>query len=94
MLAANGYPGAYAKGTPINAIEAAETNGVKVFHAGTALIDGQLVAAGGRVLNVTAAAKDAQAARDKAYAAIEKIDWADGFCRKDIAWRALERTIS
>lgn len=92
VMAANGYPGSYKKGTPINGIEAAETDGVKVFHAGTALVDGQLVAAGGRVLNITASAKDAQTARDKAYAAIDKIEWADGFCRKDIAWRALERT--
>lgn len=92
VMASKGYPGDYEKGTPIAGLEAAEADGAKVFHAGTGLKDGQLVATGGRVLNVTAVADDAQTARDKAYAAISKIEWDYGFYRNDIAWRALDRT--
>lgn len=92
VMASKGYPGDYEKGTPIAGLEAAEADGAKVFHAGTGLNDGQLVATGGRVLNVTAVADDAQTARDKAYAAISKIEWDNGFYRNDIAWRALDRT--
>ncbi|TDQ63982.1 phosphoribosylamine--glycine ligase [Maritalea mobilis] len=92
VMASKGYPGDYEKGTPIAGLEAAEADGAKVFHAGTGLKDGQLVATGGRVLNVTAVADDAQTARDKAYAAISKIEWDNGFYRNDIAWRALDRT--
>lgn len=92
VMASKGYPGDYEKGTPIAGLEAAEADGAKVFHAGTGLKDGQLVATGGRVLNVTAVADDAQTARDRAYAAISKIEWDNGFYRNDIAWRALDRT--
>jgi phosphoribosylamine--glycine ligase len=94
VMASKGYPGSYEKGTPINGIENAEADGVKVFHAGTGLKGDKLVATGGRVLNVTAMADNAKDARDKAYAAIEKIDWDNGFYRKDIAWRAIERKSS
>ncbi|MCF4097778.1 phosphoribosylamine--glycine ligase [Maritalea mediterranea] len=94
VMASNGYPGSYDKGTPINGLDAAEDDGVKIFHAGTALEEGQLVATGGRVLNVTAVADEIQTARDKAYAVIERVDWGNGFYRKDIAWRALERKSS
>jgi phosphoribosylamine--glycine ligase len=64
---------------------------VEVFQAGTALVDGQLVASGGRVLNVTASGRTVTDARRKAYAAVERIDWPGGFCRRDIGWRAIER---
>jgi phosphoribosylamine--glycine ligase len=65
---------------------------VKVFHAGTTQDgDGRILAAGGRVLNVTALGRDLQEARDRAYAAVAAIDWPEGFCRSDIGWRALEQ---
>ena len=60
-----------------------------VFHAGTTLRDGHLTATGGRVLNVTARADTLQQARDAAYAMVDRIDWPDGYCRRDIGWRAL-----
>ena len=89
VLAAKGYPGDYKKLSPIMGLDADLGAGVEVFHAGTAMQDEQLVSNGGRVLNVTAiggTVKDAQAA---AYAAVDKIDYADGFCRRDIGWRAV-----
>jgi phosphoribosylamine--glycine ligase len=91
VMAANGYPGAYQKGTVIKDIEVADAmDHVKVFHAGTALnADGLLVSVGGRVLGVTARGKTVEAAREAAYKAVDTIDWPDGFCRRDIAWRAL-----
>ncbi len=64
---------------------------VTVFHAGTELRDGKIVAVGGRVLNVTATGKDVTEARERAYAAVEKISWRGSFYRKDIGWRALQR---
>jgi len=92
VMAANGYPGAYDKGTAINGLDDAASNAdVEIFHAGTAMQDGQLVATGGRVLNVTAVASSVAQAQALAYAAIDKIDWPDGFCRRDIGWRAIER---
>ncbi|WP_422006280.1 phosphoribosylamine--glycine ligase [Pyruvatibacter mobilis] len=92
VMAAKGYPGAYDKGTAINGLDDAASNAdVEIFHAGTALQDGQLVATGGRVLNVTAVAPSVAQAQALAYAAIDKIDWPDGFCRRDIGWRAIER---
>jgi phosphoribosylamine---glycine ligase len=90
VLAAEGYPGTPRKGTEIRGVEKAEAlEGVTVFHAGTALEGDKLVANGGRVLNVTARGETVAEARTRAYAAIDKIDWPEGFCRKDIAWRAL-----
>jgi phosphoribosylamine--glycine ligase len=91
VMAANGYPGTPKKGGAIGGIEAAEATGAKVFHAGTALKDGKLVANGGRVLNVTARAEDVAQAQRKAYAAVDKIDFPSGFCRSDIGWRELAR---
>jgi phosphoribosylamine---glycine ligase len=92
VLAAKGYPGEPAKGGTIAGLEAAAAvPGVLVFHAGTTLTDGQLRASGGRVLNVCAVGKDAAEARARAYQAIERISWTDGFCRRDIGWRALDR---
>lgn len=91
VMAADGYPGSYEKGTQIRGLESVDDENVKVFHAGTKRDGDKLVANGGRVLNVTAKGTTVQEARDRAYAAIDKIDWPEGFCRKDIAWRAIER---
>ena len=93
VMAARGYPGAYEKGARIgNLGPAGELPGVRVFHAGTALEGGHIVAAGGRVLNVTALGANIEEARERAYAAVDVIDWPQGFCRRDIGWRALGDT--
>jgi phosphoribosylamine--glycine ligase len=90
VMAAKGYPGSYDKGTVIGGIDKAEEiEGVTVFHAGTAQKDGNIVATGGRVLNVTARAKTIAEAQKKAYEAVDKINWPEGFCRRDIGWRAV-----
>jgi phosphoribosylamine---glycine ligase len=89
VLAAKGYPGDYAKMSPINGLDGDLGAGVEVFHAGTALRDEQLISSGGRVLNVTAAGSTVKEAQTAAYAAVDKIDYADGFCRRDIGWRAM-----
>ena len=89
VLAAKGYPGAYATGGAIRNLEA--VTGAKVFHAGTSMRDGQVVSTGGRVLGVTATGKDVLEAQQKAYAAVDAIDFPDGFCRRDIGWRAVAR---
>jgi phosphoribosylamine--glycine ligase len=92
VMAARGYPGTPEKGGAIGNIEAAEATGAKVFHAGTALDpSGRLVAAGGRVLNVTALGADTAQAQANAYAAVDLIDFPSGFCRRDIGWREVER---
>lgn len=92
IVAARGYPGTPTSGGEIRAIEAAEqVEGVTVFHAGTALADGALVAKGGRVLAVTAVAETFANARARAYRAVDQIDFADGFHRRDIGWRELTR---
>ncbi len=92
VMASKGYPENYVKGTVIRGIEKAETlAGIKVYHAGTTLQNGELVAVGGRVLGVTALGKDVKAARAQAYKAVDNIDWPEGFCRRDIAWRAFNR---
>lgn len=91
VMAAKGYPSAYEKGTEIRGLERIGTETLEVFHAGTKRDNGRLVANGGRVLNVTALGRSVGDARANAYAAIEEIDWPDGFCRQDIGWRALER---
>ena len=93
VLAAQGYPGPYRKGSEIRGLAAAGAlPGVTVFHAGTqAGADGQVLANGGRVLGVTATAPSLAEAQTRAYAAVDLIDWPDGFCRRDIGWRALER---
>jgi phosphoribosylamine--glycine ligase len=90
VLAAKGYPGAYDKGTVIRGIEAAEEDeAVTVFHAGTERgEDGSLLANGGRVLGVTALGATVAEAQQRAYAAVDRIDWPEGFCRRDIGWRA------
>jgi phosphoribosylamine--glycine ligase len=92
IVAARGYPGTPISGGAIRAIDAAEqVEGVTVFHAGTALGEQGLVAKGGRVLAVTAVADTFAAARARAYRAIDQIDFADGFHRRDIGWRELAR---
>ena len=92
VMAANGYPGTPEKGSVISGLEEAGGGEVQIFHAGTARdASGRLVAAGGRVLNVTATGASVSQARARAYAAVERIDWPGGFCRRDIGWRAVER---
>lgn len=88
VMAAKGYPDAYQKRTAIN-LPAETPDEIVVFHAGTAIEGGQLVNTGGRSLTVTATGPDPRTAIDKAYAFVDKIDWPDGFCRRDIGWRAL-----
>jgi len=90
VMAAKGYPGTPEKGAAID-LGTAETNGAKVFHAGTAIEQGGLVASGGRVLNVTATGHSVTQAQRAAYAAVERIDFPTGFCRRDIGWREVER---
>jgi phosphoribosylamine---glycine ligase len=89
VLAARGYPGSPLGGTRIGLPPEGLGEGVTLFHAGTAVRDGVLVAAGGRVLNVCARAPTLAEARDRANAAIARIDWPEGFHRTDIGWRAL-----
>jgi phosphoribosylamine---glycine ligase len=92
VMAANGYPGNYEKGTEIRNVDAADTlDHVTVFHAGTKRGNkGELLANGGRVLNVTASGNTYADAIEQAYKAVDMIDWPEGFCRRDIGWRALE----
>lgn len=92
VMAAKGYPAAYAKGKAIRGIENAnKIDGVKVFHAGTTKnAAGELVSSGGRVLGVTAFAPTFEEARKRAYEAVDLIEWEDGFCRRDIGWRAVK----
>ncbi|TYH94503.1 hypothetical protein E1A91_A12G046000v1 [Gossypium mustelinum] len=95
VMASQGYPGSYEKGTVIQSLEEAENVApcVKIFHAGTALdLDGNFVATGGRVLGVTAKGRDLKEARDRAYDAVEEIKWPGGFYRRDIGWRALPQS--
>jgi phosphoribosylamine---glycine ligase len=92
VMAAKGYPEAPLKGTVIRGLDrAAAVEGVEIFHAGTAVRDGQLVANGGRVLNVTARGRSVAEAQARAYRAVDLIDWPEGFCRRDIGWRAVSR---
>ncbi|HEY7244081.1 MAG TPA: phosphoribosylamine--glycine ligase [Xanthobacteraceae bacterium] len=90
VMAAKGYPGAYAKGSAIEGLDAAaEVEGVEIFHAGTKAQNGRIVANGGRVLDVSATGRTVAEARARAYAAVDRIRWSDGFCRRDIGHRAL-----
>jgi phosphoribosylamine--glycine ligase len=93
VMAAKGYPGTPEKGGAIALNDAQET-GAKVFHAGTALKDGALVANGGRVLNVTAMGASVTEAQRIAYAAVDKVSFPSGFCRRDIGWREVAREAS
>ena len=90
VMAANGYPGSYEKGTEIKGLAALPADSKNyVFHAGTKMDGGAVVANGGRVLNVTARGASLQEAKDRAYAMVEGVDWPEGFYRRDIGWRAL-----
>jgi phosphoribosylamine--glycine ligase len=92
VMAAQGYPGTVEKGSEIKGIEKAEAlDDVIVFHAGTKQDGDRIVANGGRVLNVTALGRTISEAQRKAYEAVARIEWPEGFCRKDIGWRAVER---
>lgn len=90
VMATNGYPGSYDKGSVISGLSAlSDQQDVVVFHAGTKEKNGEIVADGGRVLTVTARAATIKAAQSSAYDAVDKIDWPEGFCRRDIGWRAI-----
>jgi phosphoribosylamine--glycine ligase len=94
VLAAEGYPGTPARGGPIAIGDAEAPGGAKVFHAGTALDGGRLVASGGRVLSVTGTGASLREARERAYAAVDAIDAPSLFCRRDIGWREAAREVS
>ncbi|MSP76826.1 MAG: phosphoribosylamine--glycine ligase [Rhodospirillaceae bacterium] len=92
ILATKGYPDAYKNGSEIRGLaEAAKVEGVEIFHAGTKAEGSRILANGGRVLNVTALAPTVEEARAQAYRAVDLINWPEGFCRRDIAWRAVDR---
>jgi len=92
VMAANGYPGDYAKGSVIAGLdEAGRIEGVEIFHAGTRSDGAHILANGGRVLNVTAMGENVGQAQRRAYQAVDKIQWPDGFCRRDIGWQAIKR---
>jgi len=91
VLAAGGYPASYRKGDVISGFDAAEATGCKVFHAGTAEKDGQVITSGGRVLCVTALGDSVAAATERAYEGVDAISWQDMLVRRDIAWRAIAR---
>jgi phosphoribosylamine--glycine ligase len=92
VMAAKGYPGNYAKGSLIEGLDAAaQVDGVEIFHAGTKADGARILSHGGRVLNVCATGKTVREAQQRAYAAVDKIKWPDGFCRRDIGWRAIAR---
>jgi phosphoribosylamine---glycine ligase len=94
VMAAKGYPGNYQRGTLIEGLDAAaEVEGVEIFHAGTKADGDHIRASGGRVLNVCALGKTVRDAQSRAYAAVDRIKWPEGFCRRDIGWRAIEREI-
>jgi phosphoribosylamine--glycine ligase len=92
VMAARGYPGSYAKGSAIEGLEeAAQIEGVQIFHAGTVAEGERVLANGGRVLNVSAIGRSVREAQSRAYAAVDRIRWPEGFCRRDIGKRAVER---
>ena len=92
VMAANGYPGAYSRGSVIEGLDdAAAVEGVEIFHAGTKAEGERILANGGRVLNVSAQGKTVSEAQARAYRAIDRIRWPDGFCRHDIGWQAVQR---
>jgi len=92
VMATKGYPGDYTKGTRIEGLdEAAKIEGVEIFHAGTMSKDGRVLANGGRVLNVCASGTTVAEAQRRAYEAVDRINWPEGFCRRDIGWQAVKR---
>ena len=92
VMAAKGYPGSYGRGSVIEGLDAAaQIDSVEIFHAGTKAQNGKVLANGGRVLNVSALGRTVGEAQARAYAAIDRIRWPDGFCRRDIGWQAVKR---
>ncbi|HXO68088.1 MAG TPA: phosphoribosylamine--glycine ligase [Bradyrhizobium sp.] len=92
IMATRGYPGDYGKGSVIEGLdEAAKVEGVEIFHAGTVAKDGKILANGGRVLNICAMGKTVAEAQRRAYEAVDRINWPEGFCRRDIGWQAVKR---
>jgi phosphoribosylamine--glycine ligase len=92
VMAAKGYPGSYTRGSVIDGLDAAAAvTGVEIFHAGTKAEGGRILANGGRVLNVCAVGNSVREAQARAYEAVDRIRWSDGFCRRDIGQRAVER---
>ena len=92
VMATQGYPGYYPKGSEIRALDkAGALDDVVVFHAGTKARNGAIFADGGRVLGVTARGASVAEAQKRAYSAVDLIDWPEGFCRRDIGWRAIGR---
>jgi phosphoribosylamine--glycine ligase len=92
IMATKGYPGSYGKGSVITGLDdAVKVEGVEIFHAGTMEKDGAILANGGRVLNVCATGKTVTEAQRRAYQAVDRIQWPEGFCRRDIGWQAVAR---
>jgi phosphoribosylamine---glycine ligase len=92
VMAASGYPGEYTRGSCIKGLDdAGRVEGVEIFHAGTISKDGEILANGGRVLNVCASGQTIAEAQRRAYQAVDRIQWPEGFCRRDIGWQAVER---
>jgi phosphoribosylamine--glycine ligase len=92
VMAAKGYPGDYIKGSVISGLdEAGSLEGVEIFHAGTKSDGARILANGGRVLNVTAIGDNVGQAQQRAYQAVDRIQWPEGFCRRDIGWQAIKR---
>ena len=90
VMAANGYPGAYAKGSEIHGLDTLPEDSFHMaFHAGTVALNDQITANGGRVLNITARGDSLRQAQSRAYAMVDAVQWSDGFCRRDIGWQAL-----
>src|SRR5690606_14075726 len=94
IMATEGYPGAYDKGSEIHGAEGLGSETLQVFHAGTRRDGARLLAIGGRVLNVTALGQTVREAQQRAYAGVDTIDWPSGFCRRDIGWREITRSAS
>ncbi|MEM6615259.1 MAG: phosphoribosylamine--glycine ligase [Pseudomonadota bacterium] len=92
VVASKGYPGSYEKGVPLPSTDHLDSSAVTVFHAGTEVKDGALVSSGGRVLGVTALGHTIEDAQRRAYKAVDQIAWDGGFCRRDIGWRAVDRS--
>ena len=94
-MATKGYPGSYGKGSVIRGLDVASAlEGVEIFHAGTKAEGGQITANGGRVLNICGMGRSVAEAQSRAYAAVDKIDWPEGFCRRDIGYLAIGRETS
>ena len=91
VMAAGGYPGSYNKGDVISGLETNKADDAKVFHAGTKLVDGNVVTAGGRVLCATALGETVTSAQEKAYQLLNQVSWENVMYRTDIAYRAIER---